>query len=202
MKYLVFILPSILLFQCRKSPEPSAVADSIKVEEKKEVIAIIGEQSQPDSLRGSVKASATETFQGSNVSINYYSPAVRGRIIWGGLVPLDKVWVTGAHNATYIETDQDLIVNGTRLTKGKYGFFTIPGRDQWKVIFNTRWRQHLADSYNEKEDVLRITVEPDTATPHQERLRYWFNKKSETAGELILHWEKVRLTIPFEVGQP
>lgn len=202
MKYLVLILPSLLLFQCRKSSEPSAVNDSIKVEEKKEVVAIISEQSQPDSLRGSVKARATETFQGSNVSVNYYSPAVRGRIIWGGLVPLDKVWVTGAHNATYIETDQDLIVNGTRLTKGEYGFFTIPGRDQWAVIFNTRWRQHLTDSYNEKEDVLRITVQPDTAAPHQERLRYWFNKKSETAGELILHWEKVRLTIPFEVGQP
>jgi len=68
-------------------------------------IRVIGEQSQPDTLKGSVKARATGSIGNTGITINYYSPAVRGRIIWGDLVAFDNVWVTGAHTATTIEFD-------------------------------------------------------------------------------------------------
>jgi hypothetical protein len=202
MRYLALIACAWMLFQCRQASESTASNDSTKTEEKKEVVATIGAQPGPDSLRGSVKARAIETFGNGSLTVNYYSPAVRDRIIWGGLVPFEKVWVTGAHNATYLEINTPIAINGQSVPSGNYAFFTIPGRTKWIVILNTRWRQHLADSYNEKEDVLRLVVQPETNAPHQERLRYVVNKKSDREGELIVHWEKVRITVPFEVAHP
>lgn len=119
-------------------------------------IRVIAEQSQPDSLKGSLKAKAMGSIGGAGITINYYSPAVRGRIIWGGLVPFDNVWVTGAHSATTIEFDQEVEIGGAVVAPGKYALFTIPGNEQWTLIINKNWDQHLADNYDQKEDVVRV----------------------------------------------
>ena len=72
---------------------------------------------------------------GAHIHIDYSSPSVRNRIIFGGLLAFNEVWQSGAHNATWIETDYDLLVNGNELKKGRYSFFTIPNKDNWTVIF-------------------------------------------------------------------
>jgi hypothetical protein len=100
------------------------------------------------------------TIGGTTVHIEYSSPGVKERIVWGGLVAYDKVWVTGAHKATSVHFSKGVEINGRKIPAGKYAFFTIPGKEKWIVILNTRFDQHLADEYNEKEDVLRLEVSP------------------------------------------
>lgn len=160
---------------------------------------IIQAQSEPDTITGSMTAVAIGKVGNTSMKITYHSPSVRGRIVWGGLVPFDKVWVTGAHMATSIEFDHDIIVGGKTITTGKYAFFTIPGKDEWTIIINSNWQQHLADQYNEAEDVVRLKVKPEQEEKYQERLRYVVEEESNGEGELVMYWEKVEVSMSFTV---
>src|SRR5437773_12011574 len=91
----------------------------------------------------------------TDVTIDYSRPAVKGRQIWGALVPYDKVWRTGANEATIISFSDDVTVNGQPLPKGSYSFHTIPGKDEWTLIFNKVDKQWGSFSYDEKQDALR-----------------------------------------------
>ena len=135
---------------------------------------------------------------GAAININYHSPGVRKRTIWGGLVPYGDVWVTGAHNATTIEVDQDFIVNGKNITKGKYALFTIPGKTEWIVIINKNFNQHLTDDYQQSEDVVRIKVKPKKQKMVTERLQYYINSTGGDKGNISMAWEK--LTIEFALS--
>jgi|TARA_R110000796_G_scaffold35017_2_gene90030 hypothetical protein len=137
----------------------------------------------------------------AHVHIDYSSPGVRDRVIFGGLVGYDNVWQAGAHKATWIETNKDLIINGKVLPKGKYGFFTIPTKGDWILIFNKNWEQHGKDDYDEKDDVLRFTTTPELSDVITEQLTYKVDKISDTEGTITFAWEKVTLTIPFTVKQ-
>ncbi|MDX2046271.1 MAG: DUF2911 domain-containing protein [Chitinophagaceae bacterium] len=137
----------------------------------------------------------------AHVHIDYSSPSVRGRVIWGGLVAYDKVWVSGAHNATSLETNKALVIDNNVLPAGKYALFTIPGKDNWTVIFNKNWDQHGADEYNGKEDVFRVTVKPEILPAIQEELLYEVKKESDKNGTISLSWEKIKITFPFAVKE-
>jgi len=137
----------------------------------------------------------------AHIYIDYSSPGVRDRIIFGGLVGYDNVWQAGAHKATWIETDKDLIIDGKTLPAGKYGFFTIPSKGDWTVIFNKNWDQHGKDEYDQYDDVLRLIVSPELSDNIQEHLEYKVTKNTDTRGSIILSWEKVTIQIPFEVKQ-
>ncbi|MBY0435298.1 MAG: DUF2911 domain-containing protein [Cyclobacteriaceae bacterium] len=196
------LLAMSLLLACtsKKPSEQEQAGDSSRtVEPAKQPAAIIMEQAEPDSLKGSIKAEAVAKLGDTEIKISYYSPAVRGRIIWGGLVPFDKVWVTGAHTATSVEFNHDLMIGGNIVPAGKYAFFTIPGKKDWTLILNKNWRQHLTDQYDAKQDVLRITVIPETEEKNQERLRYVIEIDSDTAGELVMYWEKMEVSLPFSI---
>ncbi len=158
---------------------------------------IIAEQTASDTLKGSLKAKAMGTIGNAGVTINYYSPAVRGRVVWGGLVPFDKVWVTGAHRATSIDFNQEVIVGGVTIAPGKYALFTIPGKDEWTIIVNKNWEQHLADDYDPKDDIVRVKVKPETEDTHQERLRFTIEASSDTKGEIVIYWEKLEVSLPI-----
>ena len=136
---------------------------------------------------------------GAHVHIDYSAPSVRDRIIFGGLVGFDRVWQAGAHNATWISTDKDLVIGEQTLPAGKYGFFLIPGKNDWTVIFNSRWDQHGKDEYNEAEDVLRLTVKPEDLKEVQEVLTYEVNKTGDKSGEIVFSWEKKKIVLPFQV---
>lgn len=138
-------------------------------------------------------------INGAHIHIDYSSPSVRNRIIFGGLLAFDEVWQSGAHNATWIETDYDLKINDKLLKMGKYGFFTIPRKDEWIIIFNSNWDQHGKDEYDEKDDVLRIAVTPETLEENVERLRYEVNEIGDGIGEISLLWEKTKVSFQFKI---
>lgn len=152
-----------------------------------------------DTSKRSIKSVAVGIVDGDSVKIAYHSPGVRKRIIWGGLVPYDEVWVTGAHDATTIEIGRPFIVNGREIPAGKYAFFTIPGEDEWTLIINKHWKQHLASEYDSKDDVIRIKVKPQTV-PHTERLQYFVEQQKGNAGKIAVAWEKKKVDFEFRLA--
>lgn len=124
-------------------------------------------------------------INGASIVINYSSPFVKGRKIWGELVPFDKVWRAGANKATTFETDKELVVEGSKLPAGKYSFFVIPGEKKCVIIFNKEDKQWGAFKYNEVEDQLRITVKQKIRDSITESLVYKINKN-----DVVLSWEK------------
>jgi hypothetical protein len=135
----------------------------------------------------------------AHIHIDYSSPGVRGRMIFGGLLAYDEIWQSGAHKATWLETNKDLLIDGKTLKAGKYGVFTIPSKKDWTVIFNTNWNQHGKDEYDEKDDVLRFKVTPKLSDEITEHLVYKVEKKGDAQGSISLSWEKVTIRFPFQI---
>ena len=199
-QFLLTILTIGLLSNCSNPTKENEKAGTQVVAPLGADTRIIAEQSTADTLKGSLKAMAMGTIGNSGITINYYSPAVRGRVLWGGLVPFDNVWVTGAHKATSIEFNQEVVIGGVTVTPGKYALFTIPGKEKWTFIINKNWEQHLADDYDPKEDVVRVMVTPETEEPHQERLRYVVEEEGD-GGEVVVYWEKLEISLPVTISK-
>jgi hypothetical protein len=155
-------------------------------------------QQKEDKVRISPKASISQTVGFTDVTISYSRPGVKGRKIWGGLVPYDKVWRAGANEATKIIFSTDVTVNGKKLSKGSYGFFAIPGKNEWTLIFNKVADQWGAFEYNEAEDALRINVKPEK-NDFTEWLRYEITKTSDSTAVVSLEWEKLKVPFKLEV---
>ena len=130
----------------------------------------------------------------THVHIEYHAPSVRGRQIFGGLVAYNEVWVTGAHSATSINFPNDVSLNGNKVPKGKYAFFTIPGESEWTIIINENFEQHLADDYDQDLDVIRFTVKPERLTKTQEQLLYEVQSTGEKEGTISISWADVKVT--------
>lgn len=145
--------------------------------------------------------SAMAIIDGAHIHIDYSSPRVRDRIIFGGLVGYNSVWQAGAHRATWIETDKNLVIDNKILPAGKYGFFVVPGKEEWTIIFNSRWDQHGKDEYSEAEDVLVTIITPQNLTSNQEALTYMVEDKENKKGVISLTWEKSKIEIPFIVSE-
>ena len=143
--------------------------------------------------RASPPASATGKIGDATITINYGSPSVKGRKIWGELVPYNQVWRSGANEATTFETNKEIKVEGKVLPAGKYGFFTIPGEKEWTIIFNTVPDQWGAFKYDSTKDTLRVTVKPRKSSEMKERLVYIVNEKG-----VVLAWEN--LEVPISVS--
>ena len=152
-----------------------------------------------DTLKKSIPKEVHTMIGQAHITLKYYAPAVRGRQIWGGLVPYGEVWVTGAHRATSFEISEDFTIAGNRIAAGKYALFTIPGQETWVFIINKKWDQHLSDEYNIADDVARIEVKPEVTNEIQERLKYTIQVSSNSAATLNIRWEKINLSIPFEI---
>ena len=125
------------------------------------------------------KASPAKTAEGlingATITIHYSSPAVKGRTIWGDLVPFGKVWRAGANEATTFETNKDIKVEGKDLPAGKYSFFIIPGETHSTFIFNSETGQ-WGTNYDESKDVLRVQVPSEQTSKIEERLVYEVTK--------------------------
>jgi hypothetical protein len=179
MKVVMTILASMLACVVMAQHEhASTAADTLKKSIPKEVHAQVGQ---------------------AHLMLYYHAPAVRGRMIWGGLVPYGEVWVTGAHRATAWEFNRDIVIGNTTIAAGKYAIFTIPGKEQWTIIINRNWNQHLADDYDAKEDVVRINVTPQNIAALQERLAYGIKAQSDHQGILTIRWEKILISLPFTI---
>ncbi|WP_071885520.1 DUF2911 domain-containing protein [Rufibacter tibetensis] len=151
---------------------------------------------QQDTIKKSIPSQAQGAIGGTSIKISYHAPGVRGRVIWGGLVALDQVWVTGAHKATAVTFDKEVIIDGKEVAAGTYAFFTIPGKEEWTIILNKDHEQHLADNYDQEKDILRVKVSPEILGQHQERLKFEITSTTPTKGAITVAWDKVRVYLP------
>jgi hypothetical protein len=147
--------------------------------------------------QASPAATATGKAGDAAITINYSSPSVKGRQIWGGLVPYDKVWRAGANQATIFQTDKDIKVGGKALPAGKYSLYALVGEKEWTIIFNSQtgqWGINRDGSTTEDpaKDVIRVTVKPVKSATMNERLVYTINSKG-----FVLSWEN--LDVPVSI---
>ncbi len=155
-------------------------------------LAVQGFSQDDKSKRPSPPAQTKAVVEGKTITIDYSRPSVKGRKIWGGLVPYGEVWRTGANESTTFEVSEDVLVEGKPLAKGKYALFTIPGEKEWTIIFNktAAWGAY---SYKESDDVLRVTVPAKAASaPHELFTIEVFDK-----GIVSLMWDN--LAVDFQV---
>jgi Protein of unknown function (DUF2911) len=157
-------------------------------------------QAVQDTTKGSIPTIAELQIGKVGLRIGYYSPAVRGRIIWGGLVPYGQVWVGGAHSATQIEFNIPVEINGVAIKPGRYALFIIPNENEWTIIINKNWEQHLADEYSDKDDITRFMAKPE-ATGLRNRLKYTVDKTTDTELSVTFNWEKIKISFPVKILQ-
>ena len=129
----------------------------------------------------------------AEITVGYGSPSVKGREIWGGLNPFDKLWRTGANGATTIEFSQDVTIEGQPLAAGKYSVFSIPTAESVTIIFNTDTDQRGTSSYDEAKDALRVTVAPQPQEASQEAMEFMIE-----GDQVVLSWDTWK--VPFTVA--
>lgn len=150
-------------------------------------------QRADDSERKSKNASAEGTIDGVEVRIDYGAPHTRDREVWGGLVPYDQVWRTGADEATTITFSADVTIEGQKLAAGTYSLFTIPSEGQWTFIFNRVAKQWGHYKYDAAEDALRVEV---NAQEHEKAEVLTFAIEDDM---VMLHWDT--LAVGFQVAK-
>lgn len=143
-----------------------------------------------DKPKKSPAATASGVISGSTITINYSQPSVKERKIWGGLVPYNEVWRTGANEATTFETSKDIKVEGVLLPAGKYALFTIPGETEWTIIFNKTASQWGSFKYEAKEDQLRVKVKSTKAAAFTEQLTFYVEKS-----KVFFRWENLEVGV-------
>ncbi len=153
-----------------------------------------GNAQDEQSKRKSPPATAKAVVGDMNVVVEYSQPSVKGRTIWGDLVPYGKVWRTGANEATIISFSKEAMVNGKKLKPGNYSLFTIPGENEWTVILNSVAEQWGAYKYDESKDVVRMKVKPENAGEAMEMLTFMVDK----SGMVTMHWDKLKVSFKVE----
>lgn len=154
--------------------------------------------SQIDLPRLSPKANVSQTIGYTEIAVEYSRPSVHGRKIWGDLVPYNKVWRTGANEATVIQFTTDVSINGNKIPAGRYSLFTIPNEKEWTIIFNKVDKQWGAFNYKEDQDLIRFNVTP-TQNEFVESLIYYFSDITSNSLVLNIAWEKIKVSFKIEV---
>lgn len=174
-------------------------------------------------IRPSQKASVMQTIGVTDITITYSRPAVKGRTIFADapatmearakgeatldnqnerkpgepIVPYNHVWRAGANEATLFQVTDDVLINGQPLKAGSYSLHTVPGKDEWTVIFNSDPGQWGSFTYDSKKDALRVKTKPQMVSDNQEWLMYSFDPVSEDSAQVNIRWEKLK--VPFTV---
>jgi Protein of unknown function (DUF2911) len=146
----------------------------------------------------SPKARTEQRVGLTDVAIDYSSPGVKGRKIWGQVVPYDKAWRAGANAPTKLTVSRDFSFGGTQLKAGAYSLFITPGKATWTVMLNTDLGASQ-DEHDAKKDVATISVKPGALAAPRERLRYTFDDTQDGGTTLALEWERVRIAVPIAV---
>ena len=148
--------------------------------------------------RVSPAATVTQSIGLTDLTVSYCRPGVKGRVIWGGLVPYGEPWRTGANEATRFTTTDAIQFGGKELAAGAYSLFTIPGKEEWIVVINSEKDLWGAYEYKPEKDVMRVTVKP-TAVESQEWMEFSFEDLTSNSANLVLRWEKLRVAVPIVV---
>jgi len=176
-------------------------------------------------IRPSQKASVMQTVGVTDITITYSRPPVKGRTIFADapptmaarakgeatldnqnerkagepIVPYDHVWRAGANEATMFVVSDDVLINGQPLKAGTYSMHTVPGKEEWTIIFNNDAGQWGSFTYDEKKDALRVKTKPQMVSDNQEWLMYNFDPVTDNSATVNLRWEKVRVPFTVEV---
>ncbi len=149
--------------------------------------------------RESQRQNLSQIIGDTTVSIVYHRPNVKGREVWGKLVPYAEVWRTGANDNTTFEISNDVKINGQTLPAGKYGLHTIPNKDEWTIIFNKVNNEWGSFKYDAKQDQLRVTVKP-VKTEFQETMSFGLENVKANTADVVIAWEKIKVPFTIDVG--
>ena len=145
----------------------------------------------------SPSASVSQILGTTRMELSYHRPAVRGRQIWGALVPFGEVWRLGANEATTISFSEPVTIAEKKVPAGTYALFAIPGAERWTLIFNRRSRQSGAWEYDPQQDLLRFEVKPKPV-PLTEWLTFEIYPAGHGTAYVDLYWEKIRVSFLVE----
>lgn len=143
----------------------------------------------------SPSAEVKQNFGLSSIDISYSRPGVKGRKIFGDLVPYDKVWRTGANSATTITFGDDVTIGGSKVAAGKYGLLTIPGAQQWTIIITKQLDVTNAAAYKQDQDVIRVTATPQTLPFSIESFTIGISNITSSSCKLELLWDNVYVPV-------
>jgi hypothetical protein len=205
-RHLLLLVCGLFLFACGTNTNPDeGVIEGTEEEQAEEMAERTVEPVDNTRTSGSAsytievlnadKASPRKEMSGridgAKIVVNYGSPRVKGRVVFGELEPWGKVWRAGADEATVITLEQDMLVGGETLPAGSYAFFLIPNETgDWTAIFNREYEQWGAYEYDEAADVLRVDVTPSSAETSAEEMDFVIED-----GQLQLIWDKTIVPI-------
>ena len=195
MNRLVILLITLVFISCQQTKKQTQEESNANSHENHESNQASGTEKKKSK---SPRTAAMAMVGNNHVHIDYSSPSARGRQIFGGLVAYGEVWVTGAHKATNINFDNDVIIGGTKIKKGKYGLFTIPGENQWTIIINKEWDMHLADDYDQQSDIVRVEAVVNILDEAVEALTFEVKTVDDTKGNVTIKWANSSVSFEFE----
>lgn len=166
------------------------------------LVAVTVSAQAPEKIEfpaASPAASFKQTVGITNIEVSYHRPSMRGRAIFGGLVPYNEVWRTGANQATKIKFSTPVKLNGTSIDAGAYELYSIPGRASWTVIIHKDTSAWGAYSYDSKNDVARIEAKPTATSAPVETFAIGVSDIRDSGATLYLTWERVRVPISLEL---
>ncbi len=165
------------------------------------ITATAAAQPPTDEPLESPPATVSQVVGTKPITIAFHSPGVKGRKIWGELVPYGQSWRAGANDKTTFTFAEDVVIQDTVLAAGRYGFYILPvSDDEWQLVWN-RSSVGSPNEFQQSEDVVRVKVKPDDA-PFRERLLYTIENFTDWppySAELVLHWERKRVAVPVTV---
>lgn len=165
------------------------------------LLAFVPAQAEVQLPQPSPRALVKTVIGTTEVGIEYHRPGVKGRKIWGGLVPYDEVWRLGANEATTIQLEHAVKIDGRDVPAGTYALFAIPGQDTWTLILNKQPQQWGAYFYKQEQDLLRFTVKPQTG-PFTEWMVFSITPSGPKAATVEMAWESLRVPFTIEVDVP
>jgi len=149
--------------------------------------------------RPSPAAKVMQTVGLTEISVEYSSPRVKERKIWGAVVPYGEVWRTGANDTTKVTFSKDVTVGEKQVPAGSYAFFAIPTAGEWTLILNKDFGQGGTSKYNKDLDIVRVQMQPKVI-PHRERLAYVIADFTDDTASMDLEWEKVKVSLPIKLS--
>ena len=139
-----------------------------------------------------------QDFGLSNVELSYSRPGMKGRKVFGDLVPYDKVWRTGANQATVITFGEEVTIGDKKVPAGKYGLLTIPGKDNWTIIISKQLDVTSPAAYKQDQDVVRVTAKPFTLPFSVETFTISFDNVKPNSMEVGMLWDNVMVSLPIK----
>ena len=149
--------------------------------------------------RPSPDANVTQMVGVTKVSIDYGSPAINKRVIWGELVPYNEVWRTGANELTTITFDDPVKINGTELPAGTYGIHSIPRKDEWDIIFSKEAKVDGSSTFNPEKEILRVKAKPEEHH-FMERMTFLFTDVTDNSAVVNLLWDKTKVSFNLQTN--